>query len=156
MNMKNLLTAALLLFVGATLVFVVIDVIREQSVAAVAPEAASSSGPQVIVYYLHSKTRCATCNSIEAQARETVETRFADELTQGQITWKELNFEAPENEPLAKQFELFTSMVVLVDGQSSPASRWKALEDVWVHVYNKPAFQQYVQTELRRFLEETR
>ncbi len=161
MVLKKLLTAALLLFVGTSLVVLAVDLVREQSAAGSAaitdPAAADGPAPaKAVVYYFHGNVRCPTCRAIESQAKATVETKFAEELARGDIQWKVLNFEAPENASFVKQFELFTAMVVLADGRSSPATRWKSLDEVWA-LYDKPAaYQDYIQKELNRFLEEAR
>ena len=40
-------------------------------------------------------------HAIRAQAKNTVEKQFAEELARGEIAWKVLDFEAPENAPFA-------------------------------------------------------
>lgn len=67
-----------------------------------------------------------------------------------------LDFEAPENEPLAKRFGLITSTVVLADGRSSPPARWKVLDEVWFLYDDPPAYEEYLARELHAFQEEGR
>jgi len=60
----------------------------------------------VVVYYLHSNTRCPTCQTIEAYAKEAVETGFAEELKNGKIQWRIINYESPGNEHYATDYQI--------------------------------------------------
>ncbi len=153
MTGKTLVTAALLLFVATSVVALAVDLVREQR----SPPVASRPAPPAagtVVYYFHGDTRCPTCRAIESQAHKTLETQFARELARGEVEWRVLNFEAPENAAFANQFQLFTAMLVLVDGRTTPAGRWKTLDEVWALYDNPPAYQEYVAGELRRFMQE--
>jgi hypothetical protein len=117
------------------------------AVARAAP--APAADPGVLVYYFHATTRCATCRTIEAYAKETVTSRFAADLEARRLEWRTVNVDEPANRHFIRDYQLYTRSVVLVDGKDP--KRFKVLEQVWQLVQDKPAFQGYVERELRAF-----
>jgi hypothetical protein len=129
--------------------------IRKQGGIATAPSADSKSettGDGLVVYYFHSNTRCPTCQSIESQAKETVQTDFASQLSSGAVTWRILNYEQPANAQLAKKFEIQMPMVVLARMKAGQVEDWKRLDEVWGLVGDKSAFAEYVRNQITRML----
>ncbi|GAK56683.1 hypothetical protein U27_03646 [Candidatus Vecturithrix granuli] len=127
---------------------------------AVAPQQSGSQTAQrtdkIIVYYLHGKARCASCETIEAYTRETVRDAFADELKTGQLELKVLNVETPENKHFIKEYQLYSQSVVLSDVHGEQEVRWKNLPRIWELLYDKTAFKQYLQSEITAYLQEGR
>jgi hypothetical protein len=117
------------------------------AVASAAP--APAADPEVLVYYFHATTRCATCRTIEAWAKETVTSRFAADLEARRLEWRAVNVDEPSNRHFIQDFQLYTRSVVVVD--SKDPKRFKVLDQVWQLARNKPAFQAYVERELRAF-----
>ena len=151
MKPKQLITIALLAFVGASVV------------AAVARELLSSSDTpfagkdRVVAVYFHGDVRCTTCRTIEAYAHEAITGGFADQLDAGTIDWQTVNYEKPGNKPLAEKYGLIVPTIVLVSVEQGTAGRWVNLDRVWELVGDQPAFMEYVQTEVRAFsAEETK
>lgn len=72
---------------------------------------------RVEVLYFHGKQRCATCTAIEKNARETVETLFADEAEGGAVVFRSVDISAPENERLAEAYQVAWSSLFV--------SRWR-------------------------------
>jgi hypothetical protein len=145
---KTVVTSVLLLFVAASVVALAVKNLRPGP----QPAAAEVQRDGVTVYYFHGKMRCPTCQSIEAYAHEAVSSAFANELKDGRIEWKVVDFEQPENEHFAKDFELAVSSVVLVETRGGARKNWKNLPEVWELVGDKPAFIAFVQKEVRAFL----
>lgn len=116
------------------------------------PTKANSVGDGLVVYYFHSNTRCPTCRSIESQAKETVETRFASQLSDGKIVWKTMNYEQDATKPLATKFEIQMPVVVLAKMKDGQFQDWRRLDEVWAVVGDKAAFTRYVQGEIERML----
>jgi hypothetical protein len=110
---------------------------------------APAASPGVLVYYFHATTRCATCRTIEAYARETVATRFAADIEARRLAWQAVNVDDPANRHFIRDFQLYTRSVVVVDAKDP--KRYKVLDRVWQLVRNKPAFQAYVEQEIRSF-----
>lgn len=152
MSIKNACTIALLLFVAASIVVLTVNSLRPSPQTA----AAEDQRDRLIAYYFHGKVRCPTCKNIEAYAHEAVAGGFAAELGDGQIEWKVVDFEQPENEHFAKDFELAAPSVVLVEMRGGARKRWKNLPEVWELVGDKPAFLAFVQKEVRTFLDESK
>jgi hypothetical protein len=115
--------------------------------------AASQSSARLIAYYFHGSVRCDTCRTIEAYAREAVETGFAAELSDGRLQCTPLNVEEPGNEHFATDFNLYTRSVVLARMKDGAVGEYRNLEDVWSLVGDKPAFLQYVRDNTRAMLE---
>ena len=115
--------------------------------AAVAPAPIASAG--IRVYYFHGSTRCATCKTIEAYARETVASAFAPEVKAGSLEWKTVDVDEPASQHFVRDFKLYTRSVVVVDAKDP--KRFKVLDRVWQLVGDKAAFQKYVEQEIRAF-----
>ena len=108
---------------------------------------------KVVAYYFHGTNRCTTCRTIEAYAREAVQTGFGEALKAGKLEWRALNVEEPANRHFIKDYQLYTRSVVLVSFQGDKQLRWKNLEKVWELVGDKGPFTRYVQGEVKTFLE---
>ncbi len=113
------------------------------------PAAVPTATPKAVVYYFHATTRCATCRTIEAYAHETVASRFAADLEARRLEWQAVNVDEPANRHFIRDFQLYTRSVVIVDAKDP--KRFKVLDRVWQLVRDKPAFQRYVEQEIRAF-----
>ena len=165
MNAKNLITAVLLVFVAASIVALAVNEIRrspkadqpgDQPATTPAEDAEGADQPPadgVIAYYFHRTGRCPTCMSIEAYAQEAVKIGFAEQLKDGRLQWRVVNYELPENEHFAADYQLVAPTVVLVELGGGKQKSWKDLSKVWDLVGDKTAFVEYVQQEARVLLE---
>jgi len=173
MKAKTIVTAALLLFVAVSVVYLIVKetgVKSERNPAQPGPvtsrtgqeqdktTAASSEKPKtaskVVVYYFHGNARCRTCRTIEAYAKEAVESGFADALKDGRLQWRVVNLEGPGNEHFVQDFQLATRSVVLERLANGKRREWKNLQRVWELVRgDKNDFLKYVQEETRAYLE---
>ncbi len=170
MTFKEAIANSLLMFVAATCVVLIVKALPQtqptpQALAGSssgsnetaargtsddAPTLATQDGTQV--YYLHGNFRCPTCRSIESNAKEAVETGFADQLAGGQIHWSVVNYESPGNEHYATDYEVVAPTVVFVKYVGGQQVAWKALPEVWEHVGDDAALVNFVQSSLREFL----
>jgi len=163
MSPRLILTFALLLFVGVSAGYLVVSEGRRESTPAntlegQASEVNTSSGDelrdhQVIAYYFHGTQRCKTCRTIEAYTLEALEAEFADALSEGDLVWRPVNIDEPQNEHFVQDYNLTTRSVVLVDLRDGATSEWTSLPHVWEFVRDRQAFFSYIQTETQRFLE---
>lgn len=119
------------------------------------PGTEKSADPDTLikVYYFHVSRRCKTCLTIEANAKEAVETRFHTEMASGLISWEEVNFDEEENAHFVKDFDLMFSSLIIAKYQDGKPVEWKNLQKVWELVRDKPSFLDYVQSEIQVFLE---
>ncbi len=177
MDLKNAVAICLISLFSATLVVLVaraldsqaasrlepqlvrvveeLQALRKQGVIAsspgIAPDAETATDG-LVVYYFHSTVRCPTCQSIESQAKETVQSDFAAQLERGELAWKTLNYEQPAGRSLAAKFEIQMPVVVLAKMKAGQVEQWKRLDQVWALVGDKPAFAKYVREETKRFI----
>jgi hypothetical protein len=178
MELKNAVSVCLISLFSATLVVLIARALDSQATSRLEPQLAriveelqairgqggmaASPGATaanfetatdgLVVYYFHGNTRCPTCESIESQAHETVQTDFNPQLKCGAVTWKILNYEQPANAQLAKKFEVQMPVVVLAKMKAGQVENWKRLDEVWALVGDKPAFAKHVSEEIRQML----
>lgn len=177
MELKNAVAVCLISLFSATLVVLIAKSLDSQAASRVEPQLAQiveelralrgqggmavMPGPTpveavrdgLLVYYFHGNARCPTCRAIESQAKETVETQFASQLSDGKIVWKTVNYEQDAaGKPLAVQFEIVNPVVVLAKMKDGQVQDWRRLDQVWAVVGDKPAFVKYVQGEIEAML----
>jgi hypothetical protein len=119
------------------------------------PAAAQAFGDGLVVYYFHGEIRCPTCRAIESQSHETVENDFAEQLRSGEMAWRIVNYEKPESADLTKKFDVHMANVVLARMDGGEIKNWKRLDQVWALVGDKPAFAEFVRTEISQMLAES-
>jgi len=161
--MKSVLTVVLLLFVAASLTYLVVSEARSktattdpatrgadpsqpvagESLQATDKPANEMQAPVLVAYYFHGTSRCPTCLKMERYAREAIEENFDGDVQSGRVQWHALNYDEPANEHFVKRYELFASALVLVSGQAD-VQRWQKLERIWDLVGDEPAFKAYV------------
>jgi hypothetical protein len=165
MELKNAVTVCLIALFSATLVLLIARALDLQAAARLEPQLARiveelealrrqggltaapaerTASERVIVYYLHSSTRCVTCQSVEAQTFEVLQADFAAEVQAGTVVWKSLNYEVPPATELAKQFDVTSFAVVLAKLQGDTLADWQRLDRAGALVGDKPRFASYV------------
>lgn len=126
---------------------------RRAAADAETSESAPVDTDKVLVYYLHTSFRCATCNGIEKQARRVVQEDFAQESGAGNVEWRTANFQ--EREDLATRYGVASSTVVVVDIENGQEKDFKRLDEVWTLHDRQQAFADYVGGAIRHFLEDS-
>jgi hypothetical protein len=154
MKSKRVLTVALLLFVAASLAFLVFKQARQKEIPAHVADSAATRRPgrRVVAYYFHATQRCATCRIIEAHSDEAIHSNFAAELARGVLQWRAVNVQLPENRHFVQDYQLFTRSLVLVEFKDGRETGHKVLEKTWELVGDKTAFADYVVREVNAFL----
>ena len=165
---KVILRVALLAFVAAAIGYMVL---RERPSSSATPSATSSTTSLAkpsaaplqpagdegfVAYYFHGTRRCRTCRTIQAQAEEAIQARFADELRDGRLKWSEVNLEDVGNEHYAADFSVTGSTLVVAEVKGGRPARFAKLDKVWDLVYQKPAFLDYVAAEVTGFMKAQR
>jgi hypothetical protein len=105
------------------------------------------------VYYFRTTNRCVSCRKIESFTDEAIRSGFAQELTDGKLAWQVVNIQEAGNEHFAKDYQLATKSVVVVDEVGGKQVRWKNLAKIWELLNDQPTFARYVQDEVRQYLE---
>lgn len=176
MGLKNAVAVCLISLFAATLVVLIARTLDSQSASRLEPHLISiaeelqairkQGGMPVaagdaktaavddglVVYYFHSNTRCPTCQSIESQAQNTVQTDFAPQLARGEIVWKILNYDQPAAAALKKKFDVQVPVVVLAKSQAGEIRDWKRLDEVWALESDKAGFRNFVRSEIQAML----
>jgi len=169
MSARKGVTGLLLLFVGVSVVYLIVgESMRRREASRVGAIPASDNTESategagtleesrtVVVYYFHGNRRCNTCRTIEAYTEEAVQSGFPDELGSGSIEWRAVNVDQPENSHFIDDFALSTRTVVLVDMRNGEQAKWTKLEKVWELVHDRTRFFDYIQGNLVDFLEES-
>lgn len=121
--------------------------------AAPAPAASQAAQRTLVVYYLHGTYRCPSCNKIEALTKEAVQEGFAQAIAKGRVEFRVLNVEEPDNEHFVQDYKLYTKSVILSDTKDGKELKWKNLEQVWTLLGNETKFIDYIQKEMKSYLE---
>ncbi len=168
MDPKKIVTTALLVFVFGSLAYLAVkesrlwtapDPVAAQdrkltaAVSTPAPAIQKSQTNKVIAYYFHTNYRCATCRRIEAYSKEAIDFGFSRELKDGRLEWRLVNYEQPENQHFAQDYQFFTKSLVLVRIKDGKEVEWTNLKRVWELTGEYDAFLRYVQQEVRSYLE---
>ena len=65
----------------------------------------TGSSDKIEAYYFHFTTRCATCRTVEAQAKENIETLYPDMINQGKIAFQSINLEDASSKEIAEKLQ---------------------------------------------------
>jgi LPS O-antigen subunit length determinant protein (WzzB/FepE family) len=82
----------------------------------------SVGATKVQVFMFHATQRCPTCIRIGQWTKATVEERFLEQLRSGEIEFREINIDLPENKELAEKFQAGGSALYInsiKDGQDN-------------------------------------
>jgi hypothetical protein len=107
---------------------------------------------KVIAYYFHTNTRCSTCIKIEAYSKEAIEKGFPEEIKNGTLEMRVVNYEHPENRHFMQDYRLVSKSLVLVNMVNGKQTEWTNLKLVWQLTGRKDAFLNYVRKEVRNYL----
>lgn len=146
----------LILFVVAYTAWTAIQAWRSRSSPLAAYTAVAASRPakpdRVVAYYFHGTARCSTCRMIQTYAEKALATGFRDNLLNGQLEFRQVNFQRPENRHFVQDYQLYTSSVVIARFRDGKQVEWENLTDVWVLSESKSALAGYVQRHVRDHL----
>jgi hypothetical protein len=119
-----------------------------------APQGAAPKAGQhkVVAYYFHTNTRCSTCIKIEQYSHEAIEQGFPDEIKNGNLEMRVVNYENPENRHFIQDYKLVSKSLILVNMVDGKQTKWTNLKLVWQLTGHKDAFLNYVRKEVRGYL----
>jgi hypothetical protein len=107
---------------------------------------------KVIAYYFHTNTRCSTCIKIEAYSKEAIDKGFPEEIKNGTLEMRIVNYERPQNRHFMQDYKLVSKSLILVNTVNGKQTEWTNLKLVWQLTGNKEAFLNYVRKEVRNYL----
>jgi hypothetical protein len=147
MKIKSYLRPVLVLVLAGITVLLAAGTNAEPQGAA--PEAARH---RVIAYYFHTNTRCSTCIKIEQYSHEAIERGFPEDIKNGTLEMRVVNYENPENRHFMQEYKLVSKSLVLVNLVNGKQTKWTNLRLVWQLTGRKDAFLNYVRKEVRGYL----
>lgn len=170
--MKSVVTVILLLFVAASVTYLVVGETRSRAVpldSAVTtvdqPQPMEGESPRATAkpvsegqiaelqaYYFHVTSRCATCLKIEQYAREAIAESFPSELKNGSVRWQAVNYDEAANEHFVKEYGLVSSSLVIVSNPVDSPGSWRKLDRTWDLVGDEKEFKNYVTGEAKALL----
>ncbi len=161
-RLRRLATWMLLVFVVFTLGFAVgKEVGVRRTLASLPPQdcvAPSGGGDeassnQVAAWYFHSTKRCKKCNTIEAFAKEALETLFAGQVADGTVTWQIANMDDVWNADTVRRYGLVRSSLVLVDMREGVEHDHTVLNHAWELTDDKETFLAFVESEVEMIMD---
>jgi hypothetical protein len=156
MNTQSSPKKVLILFVVAYTAWIAIQAWRNRSSPLAAYTAVAAGRPakpdRVVAYYFHGTARCSTCRMIQAYTEKALATGFRDDLTNGRLEFRQVNFQRSENRHFVQDYQLYTSSVVIARFRDGKKVEWENLTDVWVLSESKSAFVSYLQRHVRDHL----
>jgi hypothetical protein len=169
MKLKSMITTLLIIFVIGSFAALMFKETKRHSVTNQEPENLKkqeskpsttvgneannqANGRKVIAYYFYGNIRCPTCLTIEKYSRVAIREAFSQELDSGLLEWRPTNVELKENEHFNDDYKLVTRSLVFVEYRDRKQVKWKNLDKIWDLVENQPKFFEYVQSEMRTFL----
>jgi len=143
---KTCLSCLLLLGLVAVLAYPTLSAVAQQ------PSVPRPGTHKVIAYYFHTNTRCSTCIKIEQYSKEAIEKGFPEELKNGALEMRIVNYENPENRHFMQDYKLVSKSLILVNMVNGKQTEWTNLKVVWQLTGRKDAFLNYVRREVRDYL----
>ena len=80
--------------------------------------ASDNSTDKIEAYYFHFSARCVTCKTIEASAKENLETLYPNQFKQGLITFQSVNLEEAPTKHLAEKLGVSGQTLLIVKGDT--------------------------------------
>jgi hypothetical protein len=102
------------LFVAFLLILPLLSCSAQPSKKEVKESAGNSD--KIEAYYFHFTARCVTCKTIEAKAKENLETLYPNQFKQGLITFQSLNLEEASTKPVADKLGVSGQTLLIVKG----------------------------------------
>ena len=172
MKTKTIITIVLLVFVAASIGYLITKELR--ALAQSAPDETYSppvinnkgvssedanvvkspveSSQEVVVYYFRNNFRCAKCRKFESYSDEVLRTAFSDALNGGRLEWKVINIDEPVNKHFVRDYQLYTKSIIVAKIQDGKQTEWKNLEKIWDLVGDKAVFVKYIKDEVTAYL----
>ncbi|MEX1119733.1 MAG: nitrophenyl compound nitroreductase subunit ArsF family protein [Terrimicrobiaceae bacterium] len=97
-----------------------------------------------VITYFTSDVRCPSCLKIEELTRKTVKERFAGQLQSGELVFRTLNTDRPENKHFVDDYQLVSKTVIVSTRENGKEIRFENLQDVWLKLNDPAAFQNYI------------
>ena len=112
------------------------------------------SSKKFVAFYFHGHFRCTNCKKIEQYSREAIEKYFTEELKSKRLVLNIINTDLAENKHYIKDYQLYTKSLIIAEFKEGKQVRWKNLAKVWNYLNDRDKFYEYVQSEIKKYLEQ--
>ncbi len=103
----------------------------------------------VVALYFHGDRRCRTCIGIQEGIEKVIRERFGAEQAAARLHYREINSDRDENRPLAEQFQLSFSTLIVARVKDGKVVDWENCDKVWEYAHEPERFAEYVEKQLR-------
>jgi hypothetical protein len=107
---------------------------------------------RIDVLYFHATIRCPTCITIEEYTKNTLESEFKNELKNGTITFKSIDFLDTLNEHFQNDYKFESQTLILSKKVNGKEVKWVNLEKMWDEVADYNRFKKYVVKEIKKII----
>ncbi len=152
MKFKKILTAALLVFVAASIVYLAANFNTSAADNEYTTPIKDLNSLDVMVYYIHNNTRCINCIRFEQYTKDVINDVFAEQVKNGRLAFKMANYETSANSHYIKDYKLVTKAVIVSKMKNGKQTEWKNLDKIWELVNNEVAFKAYITDEVAVYL----
>ena len=142
-----------LVLIGSALLLATLLATPYISPAHAADTPAAGPSHQVVACYFHRTNRCPTCKKISAYIEESVQTAFETQVKDGSVKMMMIDFQNAKNKKLTDAYKISGPTLVLLDIHDGKVTAWKAAPKVWSLVGKKTEFFNYVQQEVKGYLD---
>jgi thiol-disulfide isomerase/thioredoxin len=115
--------------------------------------AADTPKDRVIAMYFHRTERCPTCQKMGAYSEEAVKQAFAEQLKDGTVEFRNVDFQDSTNARLAKGYKIQGPTLIVAKIENNRVAAYKDLDGIWERVGDKPKFLEYVQENITAYRE---
>lgn len=134
------------------------------SVASIIPENLTGQIPEktlqlsekqavLLIQNFHLTNRCATCRSIEAAARKTLETYFKNEITEGRIVFSVIDVDDEANSKIAEKYQAAGSGLFITRLFKGKEETKDLTEDAFSYARNEEAkFIEIIKAQITEYL----
>ena len=113
--------------------------------------AADTPKNRIVAMYFHRTERCPTCQKMGAYSEEAVKKAFAEELKEGTVEFRNIDFQAPKNARLAKGYKIQGPALIVAKIVDNRVAEYKDLDGIWERVTDKEVFLKYVQENVVKY-----
>jgi len=76
----------------------------------------AGSSDKIEAYYFHFTARCMTCRTVEARAKEDIETLYPELVKQGEISFQAINLDDASSKAIAEKLQVYGQTLLIVKG----------------------------------------
>ncbi len=132
----------------AFIIFALILMIASES------DALAPAKKYVQVYYFHGDRRCKSCLTIEGYTKDAVKNNFDKKIKSGLVKLDIINFHKDDNEHYINKFSLYNQTLIVAIYDNGELKKWKNLEKIWEYASKPNKYDNYVENEINKYLQE--